>query len=375
MIERHLEDLERRIDPEVEERLMAEWVAFADGDFKGDIFSPRRACQAPPSVAWPHVMVNEALDSYEMMALQQLSACSQALAEGTGAVMAVRCNYGTGIIPTLFGAELFVMERETDTLPTVVPLGGLESTNLDASLGQADRTKAARAVKRLLDRGVPDLNQGLGARVFEMAERYQRWFEPYPKIRRYVHVYHPDLQGPMDICELLWGSSLFLALIEAPDLVLQLLDLVTETYIAFMNAWLEQVPETHVSATQVPVDTDHTVHWAMLHKGHIMLRDDSAMNLSPRMFERFIKPYDSRLLETFGGGALHFCGRGDHYIASASEMPGLTTINLSQPEYNDMDVIFDHTVDKGINIIGLQREAAEAALAKGRDLHGRVHCW
>jgi uroporphyrinogen-III decarboxylase len=156
-----------------------------------------------------------------------------------------------------------------------------------------------------------------------------------------------------------------MALVEAPELVTELLTLVTDTYEAYMDAWTDLVP----------FEDEYAVHWAMVHKGNIMLRDDSAMNLSPRMFDRFIKPYDGRLLRTFGGGGLHFCGRGDHYIASASEMEGLTTVNLSQPEYNDMDVIFDHTVDKGINIIGLPRDAAEAALARGRDLRGRVHCW
>jgi hypothetical protein len=40
-----------------------------------------------------------------------------------------------------------------------------------------------------------------------------------------------------------------------------------------------------------------------------------------------------------------------------------------------MDVIFDHTVDKDINIVGLDRAAAEAALVRGRNLRGRVHCW
>jgi uroporphyrinogen-III decarboxylase len=169
----------------------------------------------------------------------------------------------------------------------------------------------------------------------------------------------------MDICELLWGSSLFVALVEAPDLVTALLELVTDTYIAFMDAWLAAVPQ----------DDDLAVHWSMVHRGTIMLRDDSAMNLSPRMFDRFIRPYDARLLARYGGGALHFCGRGDHYIRSASEMPGLTAINLSQPEYNDLDRIFDNTVDKGTNIIGLAREAAEAAVSCGRDLRGRVHCW
>ncbi|MGC9467679.1 MAG: hypothetical protein ACP5HS_03745 [Anaerolineae bacterium] len=365
MIDRYLQDLERRIDPEVEEALFAAWVRFVDGESEGPIFSPHREDSAAPATDWPHVQINDALGSYELMALQQLEACSQALAEGSGAVLAVRCNYGTGIIPTLFGAELFLMDREIDTLPTVIPLGGLGTTNLNASLGKADETPAARAVKELLDRGVPDLRAGLGRRVFEMAETYQQLFAPYPKLRRYVHPYHPDLQGPMDICELLWGSSLFLALVEAEDLVLDLLELVTDTYVAFMEAWTKIVP----------FEPGPAVHWSMVHGGNIMLRDDSAMNLSPRMFDRFVKPFDERLLQTFGGGGLHFCGRGDHYIRSASEMAGLTTVNLSQPEYNDMDAIFDHTVDKGLNIIGLPRQAAEAALAAGRDLHGRVHCW
>ncbi len=98
-----------------------------------------------------------------------------------------------------------------------------------------------------------------------------------------------------------------------------------------------------------------------------MLRDDSAMNLSPRMFERFIMPYDARLLSTYGGGALHFCGRGDHYIRWAFEMPGLTAVNLSQPELNAMDVIYDNTAGKGIPVIGLLRRCRHSS-ARGRDL-------
>jgi hypothetical protein len=365
MIEPYLEDLERRIEPEVEQALYDAWVQFVAGNHEGGIFSPQRGYASPPGLDWPHVPINDALDDMELMALQQLGACSQALAQGTGAVLAVRSNYGTGIMSTLFGAELFVMERDMDTLPTSIPLGGLETTNLNDALAPAETTKSAQAVKEILARGIPNLRNGLGARVFDMADAYSELFAPYPKLQRYVHVYHPDMQGPMDICELLWGSSIFVALVEAPELVTQLLELVTDSYIAFMNAWTDLFP----------FDGNISVHWSMVHKGNIMLRDDSAMNLSPRMFDRFIKPYDGRLLKTFGGGAIHFCGRGDHYIRSASEIEGLTTINMSQPEYNNMDTIFAHTVDKGIAIVGLQRKAAEAALAQGRDLHGRVHCW
>ncbi len=365
MIERYLADLEERIDAEVEDHLYAEWRAFTDGEFSGAIFSPRRIRRSLPGVEWSHISVNAALDNDDLMALQQLRACSAALAEGSGALMAVRCNYGTGIMPTLFGAALFVMDEAMDTLPTSIPLAGLEHATADGATQAPATSKATDAIKALLDRGIPDLHIGLGGKVLAMAEHYRALLDPYPKIRRYVHIYHPDMQGPMDICELLWGSGIFVALFEMPDLVKALLELVTETYIRFMRAWTDIIPFAD----------GYNVHWAMLHKGNIMLRDDSAMNLSPRMFEAFIQPYDGRLLRALGGGALHFCGRGDHYIQKAAQMEELYAINLSQPEYNKMDVIFDHTVDKGINIIGLPCAAAEAALACGRDLRERVHCW
>jgi uroporphyrinogen-III decarboxylase len=180
---------------------------------------------------------------------------------------------------------------------------------------------------------------------------------------QYVHLYHPDLQGPIDICELLWGSSIFYAFIDTPDMVKALLELVTETYIQFMRAW---------NALE-PYNGQWNMHGGALQRGRIMLRDDSAMNLSPAMFTEFIEPYDRRLLAEFGGGSIHFCGRGDHYIQAMSNIPNLYAINLTQPELNDMEVIYQHTVDKGICLLGLERKAAETALAAGRNLHGKIH--
>ncbi len=68
------------------------------------------------------------------------------------------------------------------------------------------------------------------------------------------------------------------------------------------------------------------------------------------------------------------CGQADHYIPAMAELRGLHAINLSQPELNDMEKVCRHTVDKGIKLLGLKREAADAALARGRDLRGQVHC-
>jgi hypothetical protein len=155
ILEKCLEDLEARIDPDTEARLLQEWIAFSENRFEGEIFSPRRAGISAPGVAWPEVTVNEALDSYECMALQQYGQCSRALAEGSGLLLAVRCNYGTGLIPSLFGLPIFVMDEAYNTLPTSRPLNDLD------------------AVRRLLENGLPDFERGYGRQVFEMGLFFQ----------------------------------------------------------------------------------------------------------------------------------------------------------------------------------------------------------
>jgi len=346
MLRACLADLENRVDPDVEEQLLAEWLDFTEGRFAGVVFSPKRGAATPPQIEWPKVSVNAALDDYDKMALQQLRVCSDNLAAGDGAIMSVRCNYGSSILPSLFGVELFIMDEALDTLPTSYPL--------------RDTAK----IEAVVARGAPDLTAGLGGKVLEMGHRFTTLLAEYPKVGRYVHLYHPDLQGPMDVVEVLWGSEFLTQLYENPGLVKSLLELVTETYIAFMRAW----------GQIAPFSNERCVHWSMMHKGHVMLRDDSAMNLSPALFDEFIRPYNQRILDAFGGGGDHFCGKGDHFIANLSELEGLHAVAMSQPEYNDMETIFRHTVDKGIKLLALERAAADAAIAAGRDLHGHVHC-
>jgi len=381
VIERYLQDLERRVDPQVEQSLFEQWKVFASGRCEEPIFSPRRPSASPPAIEWPHVLVNDALLDFEAMALQQLEGCSKTLAEGSGALLSVRCNYGTAILPSLFGAELFLMDREIDTLPACRPLPG-----------------GSDAVKRLLDRGVPDLNAGQGGAVFRMGQYYKELFAGHPKLSKHVHIYHPDLQGPMNVCEMLWGGSLYVELYDKPDLVKGFLSLITETYVRFMRRWNEIVCGEGVPplrpagilpakkeqgqdalATKdkgkMPSPHEYAVHWSMLHRGCIMVRNDAATNLSPAMYEEFVRSCDERLFKEFGGGGIHFCGRGDHFIAKAAAISGVHAVNITQPHLNDVETIFQNTIDKGIQLIGFDRQAAERALRQGRDLRGNVHCW
>jgi hypothetical protein len=344
MIRKCLEDLEKRINPVAEDQLWGEWAAFCDGKFDGEVFSPKRSCSAPASFEWPAFSTNESLESYEKIALGQLGACSAALSSGSGSLMCVRTNYGVGILPSLFGASIHLMDEEFNTLPISLPLG------------------STRKIQQLFAQGVPDLSKGLGARVFECGQYMKETFAQYPNVSKYVHVYHPDLQGPLDVCDLLWGNEIFTEMYLNAQWFNSLLELVTETYVRFLKKWFELFPPVGLFST----------HWGWMHKGAVMLRNDSAMNFSGETYDEFVRPHDQRVFSECGGGAVHFCGRGDHFIAGLSRLEGLHGIHMSQPHLNDIDVIFENTVDKGIALIDLQPDAVKAMSLK-RGLCGRVH--
>ena len=324
-----LRDIEERISPEVEDDYFCQWQNFFGGRVNDTIFTPRRK-NAAAGVKVRDININDALTDYELMLCHQLVGVSRALSQGRGA-LAIRANYGTGIMTSLFGAEIFTMPRENNTLPTTI------------SFGDNDKIRAA------IESGVPSLEGGFGKRVFEFGEFCLDVFRNYPKISKYVYVYHPDTQGPLDIAELLWGSEMFYAMYDEPELVHSLMQLITDTYVAFLDRWFKLYPNR----------ADLNAHWGFLMKGNICLRNDSAMNLSPDFYREFAFRYDDYLLDRFGGGIVHFCGRGDHYIDILASSKKLTAINLSQPHLNDMDKIYRVAFGAGKKILGLHPTACE----------------
>lgn len=341
-----MEDIERRIDPEVEEDFKNQWRDFLYGRFKGDIFSPKRQKLSAPGVVLQEININDAIDDYDLMLQMQLASVS-AFLNTQSLSPCLRANYGTGILSSLFGAQLFVMPRSMNTLPTTKPFADPE------------------IFAQLVENGMPNLRAGLGEKVFAFGEFAAEALAKYPKAQKYVVMYHPDLQGPLDICELLWGSELFYAMYDEPELVHSVLSLITDTYTAFMKKWQEMFPP----------EPDLNPHWGnVYHRGSILLRSDSAMNVSPDFYREFSVPYDKRLLDTFGGGAMHFCGRGDHYIDILCSLDGMYGVNMSQPEYNDMEIIYRATVDRGIPLLGFSYARADADKGRSGCYSHFMHC-
>ena len=326
-----LEALEAAIDPATEDALIAQWLDFSHGKTsRSELFSPRRD-KAITIEAFPHILINHAMEDYNLMARREFESCVHTLRSGGGAVMNTRSNYSTSTVMSLFDVEMFYLDDRNDTLPTSYALKDWKTT-----------------AKAALEGGI-DINRNLCRKVFEMGEFFREVMKPYPKVAKYIGVYHPDFQGPFDIAEVLIGSGIFYELYDEPDLLKDFLDLLTTTYIRLMNHW-ESI---------YPYNGTWSKHWGFVHLGNLMLRDDSAMNLSPALFEEFVAPYDMRLLAELGGGAVHFCGRGDHYIKYLTEnYPQLYAINMSQPHLNDMNVIMENTIDKDIKLVAFSRDAA-----------------
>ena len=103
-----LDDIERRIDPETEEDYRNQWKSFWNGTADVPVFRPYRKKVSSPSVEIKNIAINDALSDYELMLDSQLADISGRLSSRSVA-LGMRANYGTGIMSSLFGAEIFIM--------------------------------------------------------------------------------------------------------------------------------------------------------------------------------------------------------------------------------------------------------------------------
>ena len=182
------------------------------------------------------------------------------------------------------------------------------------------------AVRTVIQRGIPDLNYGLGRQVWETEAYFMETLACYPRLKRVVRVGCPDPQGPFNLASSIVGTDLFLAVIECPDLVHQLLELLTKVYIAFM--------EHHKEMTGEPQGVGYTFSYR--YKGSARIVDDSAVMLSEAMYREFCRPYNAQIAQALDGALGHFCGKGNQLFEAFASTPGIYAINFGNPEMQDL---------------------------------------
>lgn len=245
-------------------------------------------------------------DSEKMMVNELIGSCYSTIKQyrkaGFGSLPMIRANYGVGIMPSILGQSFRILENN---LPWV------------------DHVDSTDDIKSIIEKGVPKIKTGLGLKVFETHEYFKDQLRAYPKCQKAIPIYHPDLQGPFDIAHLIWGSDIYYALYDEPELIHEFMQLITETYIKAMKEFKKQINDEY---------EDCCYHWGNLYKGKIVLRNDSTVNVSKDAYEEFIKPYDEQILAAFEGkSTIHYCGRADQWVQSMLDCKGIGAINFGQP--------------------------------------------
>ncbi len=269
-------------------------------------------CPAPD---WPEYPLHEIQSDMEKMLVSELAPVYASALIRDDRLPEIRANYGTGILPSLFGCE--IVHLDPATLPAALPLH--------------DETR----VREHVARGVPELRGGLGARVFDTVAFYVEALKPYPKLREWVTINLADTQGPLDAAEVVWGSEILEMMYADPELVHAFINLVTETLAAFTRK--------HAALDGVSFDPPPTP------LGRLCIREDATVMISGAMYDEFCKPYAQRLLDEFGG-CIHWCGDGKAWWRSLITLRNLNAVNPFQGQFYDPVELHHACRDAGVMI-------------------------
>lgn len=256
---------------------------------------------------WPNFGFEEIFEDPAKMLLSQLKSVYIGAKLQDDRLYGIRPNYGTGIIASMFGCETKVFGH---ALPIALHV-------------------SEEKLEKILAEGVPDLNTGTFGKVLKTASYFRQTLKPYPKLSKAVGIELFDVQGTFDNASIIWGSDIYLAMLDTPDKVKKLIEIITQTIAAATKEFR--------SVTATPLDEQDGV-WNSL--GGICLRDDSCINLSSDHYLEFVKPFNTQLLKEFTGW-IHFCGQAHQWWRHLMDIPNLKAINPYQGEFYDLGEMYE----------------------------------
>lgn len=249
----------------------------------------------------------------------------------------IRPNFGIGLVSSILGARV---EQIDDNPPWVHPFPSRSGLRKMFEIDTA-------AVS----------SKGWIPRVIETYQFYDEALAPYRNLNRLVKRVLPDLQGPFDNYGLVRGSEAFTDFYSAPGLLNEGLALTAEVQI-------------QAARTLLPFTSDHRHGFSYQHglamRGYILIRNDSAVMISPEMYRDFITPQDSAVLTALGGGGIHSCGNLEHQMANYLNLEQICCVDLGQGLMNDRGKLFRLAKERKTAIIRM--EATEEELVTGKIL-------
>lgn len=202
--------------------------------------------------------------------------------------------YGTAVVASAFGCQVdFPPKQDPAVNPRHYPV------------------RTPEDVRKL---SIPDPDRdGLLPKVLE--------FLRYMKQHSFLPVGITDFQGPLTTANQLMGyDNLIYLMQDDPIAMHELMDKITEALILWAKRQKQIIgePRDECIADQQVYTGKHAGVW---------FSDDDVMLMSTKTYKEFVVPYNARILKTFGGGCLHYCGNATHQAENFLHTEGLLAIN------------------------------------------------
>lgn len=131
-----------------------------------------------------------------------------------------------------------------------------------------------------------------------------------------------DIHGPLNTASLLWKQDEFMmAMYTDPDIVHELLEMITEQIIGIVKAMIKKVGK--LSGPLWPYI------WLPTDIG-IGITEDYMPLLSPKLYKEFGIPYLEKISKEFGGLFIHCCGEYEHQLENLTK----SKINILGMEFH-----------------------------------------
>jgi len=247
-----------------------------------------------------------------------------------GAVPSMRANMGCGIIPSLFGKQQRLFD---DKMPWLVDYVKKEDIKPAYNFSRGD------------------------SREFDASIRHIEYMTE--KLRennlQNIFVFPLDLQGAVDTAHLIYGDTIFYDFYDDADFVHHLLSVSCEAIAYAMRECFKRIDRssefvTHYNYLVMPKNL-----------GGLKISEDTTTLLSPALIDKFARPYLRRILEQFGGGYVHYCGKHDYLLDILLDEPLVRGINFGNPEKHDMmQVLKRCRENKKVYVGGINRISGES---------------
>ena len=258
--------------------------------------------------------------------LEEIANCAQ---NAFDAPICIRPNFGTIFIPAMFGLKYKVPK---DTFAW-----------LTSRLSKEEIRKYH----------FPNLDK---IDILKKAIEYIQFFQR--ELPEWIHLYLPDTLGPFEIAHAVYGDNIFYDLYDDPEFVHHLLELCVTMYIQVTKRLKEIIGEERTICYH-----GHALSRGIyMRNGGTRISEDSATLVSPKHIDEFIIPYDQEVLNAFGGGFVHFCGKNDYLLESFLKLDEVRAVNLGNPEMYDFNITMKKFIDYEKCYFGLWPKIGEENL-------------